>query len=120
MSPYDTFADGQTTFPDRLGTYKKSVVSITPSTANGLVFCTTAIAYGVLTGTYGTAGQILDSVTYRGETANDVMDNADGYSHLYNRTTSEITFGFEDRDELLAPDWAQAIAIAFEAAEPDQ
>jgi hypothetical protein len=57
----------------------------TPSSSGGLVFNVTGSSFGPNT---SASPGILDTITYGGQVDNDLMDNADSYSHYYNPDTS--------------------------------
>jgi hypothetical protein len=69
---------------------------ITPSTSGGIVFCTTPISFG----TIQTSNYICDAVVNtqdndnpgNGGTQNSSLDEDNGYAHVYNTTTSALTF----------------------------
>jgi hypothetical protein len=95
-SPYDTAAtaNGLQTQNGNLST-----VSITPSTPNGLVFSEVAVDYQTINGLVG-ATYILDSVVNTQAddnpggpgTQNSSLDEDNGYGHVYNSNTSQLTF----------------------------
>lgn len=64
----------------------------TPSTPNGLVFAFLANSFGP---NVSASPGILDSVTYGGQIDADLMNNADGYSHYYNRDTSTENWTYQ-------------------------
>jgi hypothetical protein len=95
-SPFDqaTTAEGDQTSNGNLTT-----PSLTPSTANGLVFNDTAIDFHTLNGIVG-SGYILDSVVNSLDndaagtngTLNSNMDEDNGTAHIYNTSTGAVTF----------------------------
>ena len=125
-SPYDTgaTANGQQTSNGDLAT-----VSITPSTANGLVFGEVEIGFQTINGLVG-PGYILDSVVNTQDddnpggfgTQNSSLDEDNGYAHVYNANTDELSFEWTYNSSLSggvegivgAEYWA-AVAAAFEA-----
>jgi hypothetical protein len=125
-SPYDTgaTANGQQTSNGDLTT-----VSITPSTSNGLVFGEVSIAFQTINGLVG-PGYILDSVVNTQDddnpggpgTQNSSLEEDNGYGHVYNANTDELTFewtynsSLSGGGEVGAEGWA-AVAAAFEASQ---
>jgi hypothetical protein len=76
-----------------------TTTTLTPSTANGLVLNNTAIGYHTLNGIVG-SGYVLDSVVNGSDndgagtagTADSTLDEDNGNAHIYNATTSPVTF----------------------------
>jgi hypothetical protein len=87
--------------------------TITPSTANGLVFATMATYLGVITADT-VAAQTFDSVTYGNQIDADLLDNADAYAHYYNPDTSQMTFGWTLGATNMSSEFPQV--VAFKAA----
>ena len=88
---YDTYASGYIgteTFPGNV-----TLGTITPSTANGLIFATVGTLEGSIHGSLG-IGQYFDAPYYDGELDWDNMINNDGYCHYYNGDTSPVTFAW--------------------------
>ena len=95
-SPFDksATASGNQTSPGNLTT-----TTLTPSTANGLVLNVLAIDFHTINGIVG-SGYILDSDVNKfdnddppnGGTDVGTIDMDNGYSHIYNTTTSPVTF----------------------------
>jgi hypothetical protein len=95
-SPFDkaAIAGGDQTSSGNLTT-----TTLTPSTANGLVLNNTAIDYHTLNGIVG-SGYVLDSVVNAVDndaagtagTTDSTLDEDNGFAHIYNATTSPVTF----------------------------
>jgi hypothetical protein len=88
-----------TALGDQGSTGNLTTASITPSTANGLVLNNTAIDFHTLNGIVG-SGFVLDSVVNASDndaagtngTPDSTLDEDNGFAHVYNATTSPITF----------------------------
>jgi hypothetical protein len=92
-----------------------SLLTLTPSTPNGLVIATMATDLYFITG----SAQTLDTVSYGNAWTNnpsgsDIMDNADGYAHYYNPSTNPVTFGWTLTGG--ASGFEYGTVIAFKAA----
>jgi hypothetical protein len=113
-SPVDTTASAS-------GTQNAAVTSIngptiTPTTANGLIFANIQQEFNTVNSTSSPTGNLLDSAFFSNE-PNDGPENVDqngGWSHFYNPDTSSstITWGFTVNGGLQA--WA-SYAAAFKA-----
>jgi len=113
-SAFDTYGGntgGQWSYASSLST-----ASVTPSTANGLVFFVYDNGNNTVTGM--TSGQLVDSEWYNDE-SNDGPENVDennGWGHYYNPNTSPVTgvftFGLHATD---AQGYWAASAAAFKA-----
>jgi hypothetical protein len=86
---YDSYAAGSIGGETWPGNF--SLGTITPSTANGLIFATLGTLEGSI---HGSVGQFFDAPYYGGEEDWDNMANNDGYSHYYNPNLSSVTFGW--------------------------
>ena len=86
---YDSYATGSIGTESWPGNF--TLGSITPSTANGLIFATLGTLEGSI---HGAVGQSFDAPYYGGEVDWDNLINNDGYSHYYNPDTSSVTFGW--------------------------
>jgi hypothetical protein len=88
-----TVADGNQVNPGPV-----TLGSITPATANGLVFNAAAIDFHTINGVLGT-GVVLDSIVNPLDddnpgpgTANSTMDEDNAYAHFYNANTNLVSF----------------------------
>jgi hypothetical protein len=91
-----------------------SAPSITPTTANGLVFGIIAFGVGPIDGTVG-AAFVCDNAPYQGETDAGKMNNGDAWSHTYNSAASAQSFGYQLKNGSSLTTWF-ALAVAFKAA----
>jgi hypothetical protein len=118
--PFDT-ATAFTGYQGSVGNLTGS--TITPSTSNGLVFSGIGISDGTLNG-LATPGAISDidwndlehDNTTPNNTINSTLDEDNGYGHVYNSTTSPITFTWTFTANSIAAQSFQSAAIAFKAA----
>jgi hypothetical protein len=112
-SPLDTSntASGTQSTGGNLGT-----VSITPSTAAGLVLGQVGIAFNTVTGLTTSPGQ-FHSGTFVTESNNAHDDQNNGWAGVYNPNTNAITFTWaqNNHDQTGVGAWA-AMAVAFKAA----
>lgn len=113
-SPFDTTAG----FPQQNKTNSANApltmntATITPTRANGVVFCAMSNGHGPTTGVTSPTGAFMDSDTYTGQVDADNMCNADGYSHVYPTTTSTLTWTWTMNSDVLPSDSAFA-SISF-------
>lgn len=93
------FDKATTALGNQIGGSNLTTVSLTPATANGLVLTVCAIDFHSINGIVG-AGEVLDSVVNgfddndpsNGGTDTSTLDEDNGYAHIYNTTTSPVTF----------------------------
>ena len=119
-SPFD---NAQTATGDSTTNGILSTTTITPSTSNGLIINVGSIYIHTINGAVG-AGQILDAVvnaedddSNTGTTASP-LDEDNPYSHIYNTSTSPVTFGYTFNAVHPTPGVAYwgTVAAAFKAA----
>jgi len=117
-SPYDTSA---TSTGDQVSTggssctnsaNSNSTLSVTPSTANGLIIAVENNGTGPECGMSG-AGNVLDSEWYFGQddSSTGLMDSSSGYAHMYNSSTAVQTFIFNWANAGISG-W-ESLAVAF-------
>jgi Fe-S cluster assembly iron-binding protein IscA len=95
-SPFDKAA---TAAGDQTSSGNLTTTTITPSTASGLVLNNTSIDFHTLNGIVG-SGFVLDSDVNASDndaagtagTLDSTLDEDNGFAHIYNATTSPITF----------------------------
>jgi len=98
-----------------------TTTAITPSTANGLILNQVAIDFHTINGVVGT-GNVLDSVVNAyddndpptGGTDTSTLDMDNGYSHIYNTSTDQVTFvyTYTNPSNGGVQDWG-SVAVAF-------
>jgi len=112
-SPFEngTVANG---YQGSTGSFSSS--QITPSTPGGIVFCTTPISFG----TIQTSNYICDAVVNTEDndspgsgTPNSSLDEDNGYAHVYNTTTSALTFEWGMTSTSPAAGYWGSVAAAF-------
>jgi hypothetical protein len=91
-APFDnaTVASG---YQSAAGSFSSS--QITPSMSNGIVFCTTPITFGTIQSSNYISDAVVntqDNDTPGSGTQNSSLDEDNGYAHVYNASTSPITF----------------------------
>jgi hypothetical protein len=117
-SPYDTSA---TSTGDQVSTggsscvnsaNSNSTLSVTPSTAAGLIIAVENNGTGPECGMSG-AGNVLDSEWYFGQddSSTGLMDSSSGYAHMYNSSTAVQTFIFNWANAGISG-W-ESLAVAF-------
>jgi hypothetical protein len=117
-SPYDTFG---TSTGDQVSTggssctnsaNSNSTLSVTPSTAAGLIIAVENNGTGPECGMSG-AGNVLDSEWYFGQddSSTGLMDSSSGYAHMYNSSTAVQTFVFNWANAGISG-W-ESLAVAF-------
>ena len=86
-------------------------------TTNGIVFVCMPNGTGPVTNCT-TAGWILDSVTYGGQSDNDTMDNSDGYAHTFNTSGGTNSVGWSMNSNPIGdlPQGSFALGFCFKAA----
>jgi hypothetical protein len=107
---YSTASTGTETWP---GSF--ALGTITPSTANGLIFGTLGTLEGSI---HGAVGQFFDAPYYGGEADWDNMINNDGYSHYYKSNTATVNFGWALQTSGGSPGMNLALT-AFKGATPN-
>jgi hypothetical protein len=83
---------------------------ITPSGPGELVFAFLANSFGP---NISVSPGIMDTVLYGGQIDADLMDNADGYAHVYASGTSPISFAYKMNSGGNSQSVERGIAIAF-------
>jgi len=110
-SPFDAAAGVPTASGDQTNAGNVTTVTITPSTANGLVFTQTGVNSHTLVSV--TPGNFLSSENVP-DIATGAVDNNNGWAINYNTSTSSETFVYGTKSGQLDP-WA-SIAVAFQGA----
>jgi hypothetical protein len=108
-SPYDTWATG-TGYQSDAGDL--TTVTLTPSTAKGLVLDEVGINNGTVGNTVGSS-YLFDAATYPTEHGGqNPLDQDNGWGHFYNPDTSPVTFTWTLLHQAPATDWV-GVAAAF-------
>jgi hypothetical protein len=112
-APFDnaTVASG---YQSSAGSFSSS--QITPSMSNGIVLCTTPISFG----TIQSSNYVCDAVVNTQDndnpgagTDNSSLDEDNGYAHVYNASTSPITFKWGLTSTSPAAGYWGSVAAAF-------
>lgn len=114
LSPLDTSA---TSTGNQTAAGNLSSVSITPSTANGLVLAEVGIAFNTITDLATSPGQFHSGTWGPTETNPNHYDENNGWGGVYNPSTSAIAFTWaqSNNQQNGVGQWA-AMAVAFIAA----